>query len=505
MNSLNGAGRGSRSGAGRHGFGMAIVASALLAIVLVASKSEAPPSGAAVTVDAEAPAGTITARLGTQFTWGGLLDQAATRQRFADLAAPLVRIDATSLGPGALLPAGVKEGVWDLGSLDAVVGDVHRAGGETVLTIAYAPEWMWNCGAGQIRDGTFGEFGDYMARLVSYYNTGSFVTERGIRVTNPAGDRNRITYWELWNEPDQQATCPPAVRLAPNQYVAMWNATVPKMLAVDPTIKLVGPATSHAITTSLPDYIPALLAGAGRKPDAISFHGYGGWLNTQTDRFLFDGEGTAFGLDGIERNLTRVKAMARGIPVWITELNVNSAWDEEDPAGRPWSDLGAAWGASAFRRLALAGADAIIQYQFAHPKLRQFSLVDVQSGDPLLPYWRDYYLARYFPPGSVLLSTSSNRTTIEALAARAPGSTSVRVLIVNRQPQSERGSDGRGQAASVQVSVGNLNGVTKVTVRILDSTTPLVTGPPEQTVSADGLRISLAGYGAALVEFDTEG
>ena len=48
----------------------------------------------------------------------------------------------------------------------------------------------------------------------------------------------------------------------------------------------------------------------------------------------------------------------------------------------------------------LAGADAIFEYQFAHPDLRQFSLVDAHTGAPLVSYWRDYYLARYFPPGT---------------------------------------------------------------------------------------------------------
>ena len=50
-----------------------------------------------------------------------------------------------------------------------------------------------------------------MARLVSYYNTGTMTTEQGAVINNPAGTSNRITYWELWNEPDlnNETPCAP--------------------------------------------------------------------------------------------------------------------------------------------------------------------------------------------------------------------------------------------------------------------------------------------------------
>jgi hypothetical protein len=361
---------------------------------------------------------------------------------------------------------------------------------------------MWDCGAGAVRDPTFGEFGDYMARLVAYYNTGSFVAEDGRVITNPAGRTNRIAYWELWNEPDLLEGCPPAGnKLSVSEYVAMWNGTAPKMLAVDPSLRLVGPATAHGTTANTPDYIPALMSGASRKPDVVSFHGYGGWLNAQTDRFLFLGQNGSFGLDAIERGLARVTALAPGIPVWITELGVNSAW-EEDASQRAWTAFGAAWGASAFRRLALGGADAVYQYQFSHPDVRQFSLVDSRTGDPLLPYWRDYYLARYFPPGSTVLSSSSNLSGVETLAVRTPGSMKVNVLVINRQMDNAVAVAGPGRPATVQVTLRNAPRVTGVTARLLDDTTPLATGPAAVALpTGASVTVSFSGYGAALLEF----
>lgn len=479
------------------------VASAVVALGLVASRPVAPDVPAAVTVDAAAEAGTINTRLGTQFVWPGTLDRSAgARTRFGELAPRLVRINATTIGARPVLPAGITKGDWSFSDLDSIVADVVRGGSDVVLTVAYAPLWMWDCGAGAVRDPTFGEFGDYMGRLVAYYNTGSFLAEDGRVITNPAGRANRIAYWELWNEPDLLEGCPPAGnKLSVSEYVAMWNGTAPKMLAVDASIKLVGPATAHGTTANTPDYIPALLSGARRKPDILSFHGYGGWLNSQSDRFLFAGQNGSFGLDAIERGLARVKAWAPGIPVWITELGVNSVWEEEG-SQRAWTAFGAAWGASAFRGLALGGADAVYQYQFSHPDVKQFSLVDARSGDPLLPYWRDYYLARYFPPGSTVLTSSSNLSGIETLAVRPPGSSNVNVLVINRQLDSAVSVAGPGRPATVQVALRNVSAVTGATLRLLDDMTPLDTGPAAVRLrTGTSVTVSFSGYGAALLEF----
>src|ERR1700730_16985886 len=329
---------------------------------VVTSTSQAPQAGVAVLVNARDASGSIGTRLGTQFVWPDVLGRAEVRDRFDELRPELVRINATTLGTRKVLPAGVSRGDWDFSNLDSIVDDIRKGGGQVVLTIAYAPEWMWSCAPGKTRAVAFDEFAAYMARLVGYYNRGSFVAEDGRTITNPAGATNRIDYWELWNEPDLLAGCPPdGNQLSAREYLAMWNLAVPAMRGVDPSIKLVGPATANATSRSVPDYLPTLLSEAIQKPDIVSFHAYGGWLNSQADRFLFDGQNGMFGIEGIERGLAWVKDQAHGIPVWITELNVNSAWEPDPEASRPWDAFAAAWGASAFRRLALDGVDAVFQ------------------------------------------------------------------------------------------------------------------------------------------------
>jgi hypothetical protein len=481
----------------------------LVVVGLVVTRPGRASTDVLVTVRAGSLEGALTTRLGTQFAWPGSLDRAApSRGHFDALAPAFVRINATTDGqPGlpVVMPAGVTRGDWSFTNLDAIVNDVRGAGGIVVLDIAYAPQWMWDCATGTIRDTSFVEFAAYMTRVVSYYNLGSFVAEDGSTITNPAGTSNHIGYWELWNEPDQRTLgCPPSgnPNISSDQYVAMWNATVAAMLAVDPAIKLIGPATSSAVPSNVPDYLAALIAGASRKPDVVSFHAYGGWGNSQTDRFFFDGESGCCGIAGIERGLAAVQAEAPGIPVWITELNVNSAWAGDDPTQRPWTAFGAAWGASAFQRLARHGVQALFEFQFAHPSLHQLSLIEIDSGRPLLGYWRDYYLARYFPPGSTLVSTTSSNAEVETIAARPPGSNDVRVLVVNRQVDGDTATGGPGLPATVHVKVQDVPRIGAITVRRIDATTPLETGPQLEAIPiSDSVSVDFSGYGLALIEF----
>jgi len=472
-------------------------------VILLASAATLVGSGettaapATVSVDASLRLWTLRTEMDTQIKYPGAIDRApGTRALLHEFGARRIRINATADGccwpggPAPMIPAGLVKGSWDFSSLDSVVADITAAGAETVLNIFQAPEWMWNCTTRTIGDPTFGEFADYMARLVAYYNAGSFIAEDGRTVTNPAGVANRIKYWELWNEPDLMSiACMPdrAPNITAPQYVAMWNAATAKMLAVDPSIKLLGPATDAT------EYVTGLIAGAARRPDALTYHGYGGWLVEQSDQFLFDS------LDGIVGSLLRMRAW--GIPVWVTELNVTGAGGD-DPTRRPYNAYGAAWGASAFRLHALGGAATIFQYEFAHPDNPIFQLVDPVTGVPRLPYWRDYHLARYFPPGSRLLFARSSQPGVETLAVRAPNSSNVRVLVVNRQVDGPTVVGGPGLPATVQVSVRNLRGISQVTVRQIDDATPLASGPPLTMLPVGNTAtVTFGGYGVAILEF----
>jgi len=417
-----------------NGRGLLPIVVAVLTLVasIAASWSITQPAAAASTatlsVDAATVTGTVNTTLSTQIVWPTISGTPNAQARLNTLAPQMVRIHAGTDGgfdnvvlpfnvAGKVLEGGGTKQPWDFAMMDSMVNSVKAAGTIPVMNVRYAPDPMYTCTGnfgdpGTLRDQTYGVFSDYMANLVRYYNLGSFTMPQGGTKTNPAGTANRITWWEIWNEPDYPWENPctgdgtnPIVN--PTQYVALWNATAAKMKAVDPTIKLVGPAPSNhpsLVSGTLhdsTDYVPRLLANSTIKPDAISFHGYGGWDNTQGDRLLFDGNGGGgikADIDGLADIKSWIAQYAPGTPVWLTETNV-SADPGLDPAQRAWNQFSAAWGASLFRAMVLGGLSVIHQFQFLESK--QLGLIDDTTGTPLLPYWRDYYLSRYFPVGKI--------------------------------------------------------------------------------------------------------
>ncbi|HEX6482162.1 MAG TPA: glycosyl hydrolase [Ktedonobacteraceae bacterium] len=444
--------------------------------------------------------------MSTNIVWPGLIDEVSGAQtKLNTYAPPLVRIHAGTDGGTPALPEATTRGKWDFTALDQLVNNVRAYGGSPLLNVRCAPNWMWTCtaywsntnqGVGTLRDLTFQEFAAYMARLVSYYNKGSMTTEAGEVLNNPAGTNNRITYWEIWNEPDlsNETPCHPAdwgPALTSDNYVKMWNAVVPQMRAVDPSIKVVGPAITDIDTGQNPEYVPDLMQNATYKPDVISYHGYGGWDNSQGDLEMFDGDG---GLSYIVHEADQVHSWAPGKPVWMTEINVNADWGN-DPAKRPSSAYGVAWVATAFRNLGLKGVALLNLYDFID--IPQFGLIDDTTGAPNLAYWRDMLLNHSFPTGSTLLKSSSSKADILTLAVRQSNG-AISILVINRQVNSHSSVGGRGLPATVTVQ---LQGITPgaISLQRIDSSIKPSVGPQIVTLSSSTLlQVSFNGYGIAI-------
>ena len=233
-------------------------------------------AGAATVIVSNNSTGTIQTQLSTNNVWAGSVDSAPGGQsKLNALNAPLIRLHVGDDGGAQAMPE-IRTNQWantgesqPFQNLDNLVNNVFASGQEPLMNFKFAPDFMWACypnsvgasanqtqGSGAVKDLTFAPFAQYMARIVSYYNKGSMLTETGITITNPIGTSHKITWWELWNEPDlnNETPCAPSTGngLTYQQYTTMWNAATQAMLAVDPTLKFVGPATAAANSVHRP-------------------------------------------------------------------------------------------------------------------------------------------------------------------------------------------------------------------------------------------------------------
>lgn len=489
--------------------------------------------GATVTVTNTA-AGTMQTQLSTNIiTWGSDLANIPNGQtEFNALQSPLVRLHVGDDG-GPAMPE-INKDSWDMTTLNTMISDVYASGQQPMVNIKFAPDWMWTCypnsigvkgtqGTGTVADLTFQTFARYMARLVSYYNKGSLIEEDGTVLSNPSGTSHRIMYWELWNEPDLniETPCAPSdgYGITYTQYTTMWNAVTAAMLAVDPTIKFIGPATAGSqfgsSTTTGNQYVDYLMANSRVKPFAISFHDYGYWDNSVPDKYLFDGDGTSGG-GGITDMVTGVQSIHKSYPkypIWLTEVNVNADWGT-DITLRNTDALAAAWWGAVLQNLAPLNVGMIDQFDLTGAP--QFGLIDGEgvsgnqaTGRPALPYYVLQQLDKAFPQGSTILHSSSAQSGILSLAAKKPDGT-VSIMIVNRQliSSSDKSSctesTGGGVPASVTVDLSALHPST-ITLTQIDknnincSTTFGISPTPRKLTATWPVTLTFPGYGIAIL------
>ncbi|MCO6006602.1 hypothetical protein NE236_16575 [Actinoallomurus purpureus] len=178
------------------------------------------------------------------------------------------------------------------------------------------------------------------AGLVRHFNTG----------TAP----NTVTRWILGNEPD-------GAKMEAADYSAKFNAVYDAMKAVDPTIKIGGPATAYPNW----DFLQTFLTGSGSRADFVDFHKYG----MGGDTFLCDDQLLANTV-GWENDITRLRGMiqttvpSRASSIGIEVGEMNSDWSVHtapsscgNTGTEPLQYRNAAvwWAASAFGHVVNAG------------------------------------------------------------------------------------------------------------------------------------------------------
>jgi len=406
---------------------------------------------------------------------------------------------------------------WDFTMLDAIVQPVLSVTDNSPeFQIAVAPPFTGlvdSSGHLIVNSANLNTMSAYFANLVRYYNKSGFMW--GGKLFQSASPHH-ITWWGIFNEYNING-------LTPSEYVQLYNAVVPAMLAVDPTIKI------SAIELSDYDYtvgdprnnLPTFVATAGNggvnaQVNVASTHFYSTCNQTDDDTKIFSSIPTFVAdvhyfrqqFDGSANpNLSSVA-------VWVTENNVNAdyATSNGDSACNPGqkyvtdmravSQFFAAWRPYVFSQLGKAGSQAL--YHWDYDADAEFAEVDYNSGNKYLSYWVDYTLGQMFPVTAssapdILSLTSTETATVEALATKNPDGSYV-VMITDRAVQSASDNNGPGSPRTVIVDLSALGNYSSVSQTTLDANTSVPGGPSVTSLTpAPKLSVTIGGYGTTFL------
>ena len=418
-----------------------------------------------------------------------------------------------NLNPHHIRLQGVSQGVpqgaegtsstaWDFSKLDAITQPVLSVGDHSPeFQIAKAPAFMYtgNNSGDSFLDGTFSAFSTYAQNLVEYYNTGGFTANSQLYVSPASALGEKITWWGIYNEPNINNN------LTPQQYATMYNAVVPAMQAIDPTIKFAALELAD-FSGQVAAWVPTFVSNVTAHVDVMATHFYSTCNQQDRDDVVFRSvPGFAADVQAIYASMVTNPALAN-VPVWVTENNVNADFDAGGgisacngttfvPDLRGSSPFFAAWRPYVFSQLGKNGVQALYHWDFGADQ--QFGEVDYNTGALQLSYWVDYWLGQEFPPdaGSQLLQfTSTDDMDLETLPViNSDGS--VVVMVANHALNSVTDNNGPGVSKTVAVDVSALGTFSSVSWLTIDKNTNVQTGPTAAGIQPEGtIPVTLNGY-----------
>lgn len=414
-----------------------------------------------------------------------------------------------TLAPHHIRLQGVSQGVpqttastWDFSILDAITQPVLSVGDHSPeFQIAVAPAFMYDANHNFV-DGTYLSIAAYAQNLVRYYNVpGGFTAPDG---PHASASGIPITWWGIYNEPNFN-------NLDSTQYTGLYNAVVPSMQAVDPSLKYA--AVELGDYSGLAnEFLPAFVSGVTAHVDVLATHFYSTCNQKDSDTTIFATvPGFATEVEDIYAQLRTNPALA-AVPVWVTENNVNADYDKGGGISacngttfvadqRGSSAFFAAWRPYVFSQLGKAGAQVLYHWDFGADL--QYGEVDYNNGALQLGYWVDYWLGQMFPspPGATLLQyTSTDEAELETLPV-VKGDGSVVIMVANHAVNAAGDNNGPGAARGVQVDVSALGNLSSGSLLTIDKNTSVSGGPTAAVVTpAKQMTLTLDGYA---VEFLT--
>lgn len=402
-------------------------------------------------------------------------------------------------------------GVWDFSALNAFLPPIQNSGDHSpVFQIAGAPSFM-NDANGNLLASNYGAFASMSANVVEYFNTGGF-NAGGMHFQSSSP--YPIAWWGIFNEPNGSG-------LSPQDYTNLYNTVVPAMAAADPTIKFAAVELSD-FAPDAESFLPTFVSGVTAPVNALATHFYS-TCNPQTldDTIFPTVPGFASEVSYMVSELATKPSLA-GVPVWVTENNVNSGYAlpsglsnctgtpfTPDPRGS--NAFFAAWRSLVFELLGQAGAQALYHWDFSSNL--QFGETD-SSANPYLSYWVDEYLSHWLPspPGQDILQVNElgcclwidhtggfHGLDTHTMALRNPDGSVVILMSNHAVDDIFFDKNGSGDSRTFALDLSALPAFQSATLVTLDASTPS-TGPvPQSLTPASQMSVTIPGYGAALL------
>ncbi|MGD0912834.1 MAG: hypothetical protein ABR928_13120 [Terracidiphilus sp.] len=445
----------------------------------------------------------------------GGLNATALESQMSALEPQHIRMQIVSQGMAMSTDTGTASD-WNFSIMDQTVQPVLASADHSPeFQIATAPAWMcYSNGQLDVTDHV-NDFAAYAANLVRYYNKGGF-DWGGVHFQSPGSDP--ITWWGIFNEPNGNG-------ITAQQYVTIYNAVVPAMLAVDPTIKFsaiefsdygLGTGDGGDPMTWLPTlFAPAASGGLSSPVNIVSTHFYSSCNQSDTDATVMSTvPGFAQNVSYFYQELQTNPTLAN-VPVWVTENNVNADYEGANGMStcnpgqvfvddhRGTSAFFAAWRPYVFSQLGKVGNQAL--YHWAYDGDQQYGEVD-SSGNTYLSYWVDQALATIYPstPTSegpnILELTATDTTTVETLATQNSDG-SVTVMVDDHAVASPTDNNGSGAARTVIVDISSLGTFSSASELSINASSSATASPaPVSVTPAARMTIQMSGYGVTWLQ-----
>lgn len=345
---------------------------------------------------------------------------------------------------------------WDYSHIDPMMDDFMKAteGHSVILNFSTLPAWMfktekpvtypddpnqvyWDYTQGtEPRDPTMKEFGDYFARLLSWYTKGGFQDELG--KWHDSGHHYKIAYWELLNEIDAEH------HWSPEQYTRFYDVVSTAMRKVDPNIKFI------ALALADPSHHPELFEyflnpahhSGGAPLDFISYHFYASPRKSETPetwQYTFFNQEQGF-LNTVRYVEEIRKRLSPSTKTDLDELGVILPTDnqlgDDAPIAKEYWNLAASLYADLYVQLTRMGIEVIgesqlVGYPTQYPSV---SMINYVNASPNARFWVLKLLKNHFGPGDRLVETKEvdDDLTVQAFETARGRS----VLVINKRLKS---------------------------------------------------------------------